>query len=162
MKAYKKIGLGGGCHWCTEAVFASLLGVHQVEQGWIAAHPPQNTFSEAVIVTYNPKIIALKDLLHIHLLTHSSTANHSMRHKYRSAVYWFNNDDEKEAAQIITELAFGFEQPLITMILPFIAFKLSDPIHFNYYYADPKKPFCQLYIHPKLEMLKKRFSKLAK
>lgn len=159
---YKKIGLGGGCHWCTEAVFASLIGVHQVEQGWIAAHPPNDAFSEAVIVTYNPEMITLKDLLHIHLLTHSSTANHAMRHKYRSAIYWFNQNDEKAAAQIINELQVEFEEPLVTTILPFAAFKLSEPVHLNYYYADPEKPFCQLYIHPKLEILRKRFSKFAK
>src|SRR3954451_12716902 len=91
---YNKIGFGGGCHWCTEAVFLSLKGVEQVEQGWIASQPPYDAFSEAVVVTYDPLVITLTDLITIHLHTHASTSNHSMRQKYRSAVYWFDAEEE--------------------------------------------------------------------
>ena len=83
----KTIGLGGGCHWCTEAVFQSLRGVTQVEQGYIAAIAPDDSLSEGVIVHYNPAIISISVLIEIHLHTHKSTSNHSMRDTYRSAVY---------------------------------------------------------------------------
>ena len=82
------IGLGGGCHWCTEAVFLNLKGVVRVEQGWISASGAVE-FSEAVLVHFNPEKISIKDLIAVHLHTHKSTSSHSMRSKYRSAVYTF-------------------------------------------------------------------------
>ncbi len=156
----KKIGLGGGCHWCTEAVFASLKGVQNAEQGWIASKPPQDWFSEAVMVHYDPAVITLKELIEIHLHTHASTANHPMRNKYRSAVYVFDEDDMGKAHQAIRELQPGFEKPVITQVLPFADFKASLPEHVNYYYSNPAKPFCTLYINPKLQMMRRKFSKL--
>jgi peptide-methionine (S)-S-oxide reductase len=78
----QKIGFGGGCHWCTEAYFQSLTGVDKVEQGWISSTAPDDTFSEAVIVYYNPAIIPLKILIAVHLHTHAATKNHSFRKKY--------------------------------------------------------------------------------
>ena len=83
----QKIALGGGCHWCTEAVFQSLIGVERVEQGYVASTGNNNSFSEAVIVHFNTERISLKTLIEIHLHTHKSTSNHSLRERYRSAVY---------------------------------------------------------------------------
>ncbi len=54
-------GFGGGCHWCTEAVFRSLCGVQTVRQGFIASDPPQDSYSEAVVVTWDPDEITLED-----------------------------------------------------------------------------------------------------
>ncbi|WP_282180204.1 peptide-methionine (S)-S-oxide reductase [Maribacter stanieri] len=84
-----KVGFGGGCHWCTEAVFMFLRGVTKVAQGFISPKENIEDFSEAVIVHFNPNIIALEDLVAIHLDTHRSTQNHSMRNKYRSGIYFF-------------------------------------------------------------------------
>jgi peptide-methionine (S)-S-oxide reductase len=157
-----RIGFGGGCHWCTEAVFLSLKGVQEVEQGWIASQPPDDAFSEAVIVTYDPAIITLTDLILIHLYTHASTSNHSMRHKYRSAVYWFDAEEEAVIKAIIRNLQSHFSEPLITQVLPFAAFKTPLPGHLNYYYNNPGKPFCTVYIRPKLELLKTQFAPLTR
>lgn len=77
----QKIGLGGGCHWCTEAVFQSLIGIEKVEQGFIASTEEYNTFSEAVIVHFDSEVISAKTLIEIHLYTHKSTSQHSMRSK---------------------------------------------------------------------------------
>jgi peptide-methionine (S)-S-oxide reductase len=158
---YKQVGLGGGCHWCTEAVFASLVGVLEVRQGWIASQLPHNNDSEAVLITYDPDIISLHDLIEVHLHTHSSTVNHSMRHKYRSAVYCFSAAAQQEAIAILQSLQSGFDQPIITSVLPFANFKENIAEQLNYYYTDPERPFCQVYIHPKLQLLRKRFSRLA-
>lgn len=67
----QKIGLGGSCHWCTEAIFRSLKGVSTVEQGWIASDGENTTLSEAVIVNFSPNEITLETLIAIHLHTHS-------------------------------------------------------------------------------------------
>ncbi|HDZ15258.1 hypothetical protein LCGC14_0628540 [marine sediment metagenome] len=154
----EKIGMGGSCHWCTEAIFQSLKGVDKVEQGFVASEAKNGIFSEAVLVHYNKAIIPLKDLIEIHLHTHESTSNHSMRQKYRSAVYSFSEAQRMEAKIILIGLQPDFERTLITEVLPFMAFKPSDTQFFNYYYSDPKKPFCRNYIQPKLKLLLEKFS----
>lgn len=153
-----KIAFGGGCHWCTEAVFQSLIGVEKVEQGWVASTEKNNTFSEAVIVNFDEKKINLKTLIEIHLLTHKSTSNHSMRNKYRSAIYYFDEHQKEESTQIIEELQINFGEKIITQILEFKKFKPSTEEFQNYYQSNPEKPFCQNYINPKLKLLLKKFS----
>ena len=157
----QKIGLGGGCHWCTEAVFQSLIGVEKVAQGFIASENEFDTYSEAVIVHFDSNVISLKDLIEIHLYTHKSTSEHSMRSKYRSAVYTFHQKQQEEASSIIDHLQQDFSQNIITKILPFRNFKESDAIFQNYYYSNPDKPFCERHIHPKLALLQKKFSRIA-
>ncbi|MEO0570638.1 MAG: peptide-methionine (S)-S-oxide reductase [Bacteroidota bacterium] len=157
----ERIGLGGGCHWCTEAVFQSLIGVSKVEQGFIAPKYDPNSFSEAVIVHYDQNIISLKDLIEIHLLTHKSTVLHSMRAKYRSAIYAFNSLSLKESESQLGVLQKGFSDTIVTALYCFGAFKPSDSRFHNYYYKDPEKPFCETYISPKLKLLLDKFSVLV-
>jgi peptide-methionine (S)-S-oxide reductase len=157
MNNVKKIGLGGGCHWCTEAVFQSLKGVLFVEQGFIASTHKSSTFSEAVIVTFNPEIVSLQVLIEIHLLTHKSTKNHSMRVKYRSAIYTFSEEQKTKVNYILTTLNTQYEGKLVTLVLSFCEFKASLEAFTNYYYSNPEKPFCETFINPKLKMLLKEY-----
>jgi len=157
----QKIGLGGGCHWCTEAVFQSLIGVQSVEQGFIASTGEHHTFSEAVIVHFNPEQITLKDLIEIHLYTHKSTSEHSMRSKYRSAVYFFAPNQKEKTETILKELQVDFQQDIITKAIPFHNFKESSELFQNYYYSNPEKPFCETHINPKLSLLLKKFYKVV-
>ena len=152
-----KIALGGGCHWCTEAVFQALKGVSEVKQGYVASTGLNNDFSEAVIVCFDEEIIPLAVLIEIHLHTHKSSANHSFRTKYRSAVYYFSKEQGQKAQHTITGLQPQFPQQLITQVLPFSEFKASRDSLLNYYHTDPEKPFCKRYIHPKLTLLKEQF-----
>ncbi|WP_298882027.1 peptide-methionine (S)-S-oxide reductase [uncultured Polaribacter sp.] len=152
-----KIAFGGGCHWCTEAVFQSLLGVDKVEQGWVASTQKNNTFSEAVIVHFDSSKTNLKTLIEIHLLTHKSTSNHSMRTKYRSAIYYFTPHQKLESLKIIDELQRQFDNKIITQVLEFKQFKPSTKEFQNYYQSNPQKPFCKRYINPKLALLQKEY-----
>jgi peptide-methionine (S)-S-oxide reductase len=153
------IGLGGGCHWCTEGVFASLKGIVQIKQGWIASIVPNTQFSEAIEVYFEPEIISLHDLLSIHLHTHACTANHTVRNKYRSAVYSYNGLQAQQSEKILQQLQGDFQQKVITQVLPFSEFKANKAELTNYLYSSPNRPFCQRYIHPKLQLLMQRFSK---
>ncbi|EAQ42538.1 peptide-methionine (S)-S-oxide reductase [Polaribacter sp. MED152] len=153
-----KIAFGGGCHWCTEAVFQSLQGVAEVNQGWVASTDKNSTFSEAVIVHFNPVEINLKDLISIHLATHKSTSNHSMRKKYRSAIYVFSNQQKIESENILTEIQENTASQIITQILPFSEFKPSENQFQNYYKKNPQKPFCKKYILPKLKLISNQFT----
>ncbi len=156
-----KIAFGGGCHWCTEAVFQSLLGVQKVEQGFVASIDENSGFSEAVVVNFDATKITLATLIEIHLHTHKSTSNHSMRAKFRSAIYTFSKEQLNEAQSQLSLLQFQFQDELITQILPFKRFKPSRKAIQNYYYSNPSKPFCERFIDPKLQMLLQKFSKYA-
>jgi peptide-methionine (S)-S-oxide reductase len=156
-----KIAFGGGCHWCTEAVFQSLIGVEKVDQGWVASIAKNNTFSEAVIVCFHSSKIDLETLIKIHLLTHKSTSNHSMRNKYRSAIYYYADSQKQECQKIIGNLQANCVKKIITQIIPFHQFKPSSIKFQNYYQSNPEKPFCKNYIDPKLTLIKKKFSKFS-
>jgi len=157
-----KVGFGGGCHWCTESVFQSIKGVRKVEQGWIASINENDTFSEAVIVHFDTVFINLSVLIEIHLNTHSSTSSHSMRTKYRSAVYTFGETQFTAAIEVIAGFQKAFNNQLITEAQPFKNFKPSPAQFQNYYLKNPKKPFCTKYIIPKLELLENRFPESLK
>jgi peptide-methionine (S)-S-oxide reductase len=153
-----KIGLGGSCHWCTEAIFQSLKGVSDVQQGWISSkeHP---SFSEAVIVLFDTTIIDLAVLMDIHLRTHHSTSNHRMRKKYRSAIYAFSEDQFAKCTQILSALQTEFSKPLVTEVQHFDAFKLNSENYLDYYRSNPNKPFCKNVIDPKLNQLRQHFGR---
>ena len=153
-----KIGFGGGCHWCTEAIFQALNGVDHVEQGWIACTPPFGACSEGIIVHYNENI-NLDTLIEVHLLTHSSASAHSMRNKYRSAVYYFDKDDQTQAQSIISGLALKNNVNYITQTLPFGDFRLNTESQLNYYKNNKQAPFCKTYIDPKLTAIRERFGR---
>lgn len=158
----EKIGFGGGCHWCTEAVFQLLTGVDEVKQGWIKSRSPYDTFSEAVIVHFNPAEIDLSVLIEVHLRTHASQSEHSFRSKYRSAVYVFSNEQVAEVKGTFTRFQSVFDAPIVTQILPFESFNASPPRFQNYYRDNPDRPFCKNYIDPKLALLRRRFRRHAK
>ncbi|MBD8488720.1 peptide-methionine (S)-S-oxide reductase [Echinicola sp. CAU 1574] len=151
----EKMGFGGGCHWCTEAVFQSIEGVGNVDQGWIASSGKYSSFSEAVLVDFDPQIISLHQLIKSHLLTHSCTSEHSMREKYRSAIYVFSHEQHEIVQKNLEDLQQLWSGNIITQILPFVSFRRNSADLLNYYQSRPDAPFCQKYIQPKLKLLKK-------
>ena len=153
----QKIGFGGGCHWCTEAVFSALAGVETVLQGWISSAKAIE-LSEAVIVKFDPQVIPLEVLIEIHLFTHSSTASHSMRGKYRSAIYTFDEESQKISEQILLQKQTLFEKPLVTKVYPFKNFQLNKEQYLNYYEKNSSGAFCQRYIEPKLQLLLQKYT----
>ena len=158
----ERIGFGGGCHWCTEAVFQALIGVTRVEQGFIAALAPDDSLSEAVIVTHDPAVISLSDLIAVHLVTHSSTRDHALRQRYRSAVYAFENRQTEQAKTALAEHARLTGTSFITRVLPFARFVPSAQRYQNYFASDPTRPFCQTHIAPKLAHLRRVHANLIR
>jgi peptide-methionine (S)-S-oxide reductase len=154
---FSNIGLGGGCHWCTGGIFESLLGIKVVNQGWIASIDNNAELSEAIEVCFDQSMISLQTLIEIHLHTHASTANHSMRQKYRSAIYTYDDSQNQEANKVLAALQSDFDKPIITQVLPFDSFKANKDELLNYLYKSPNKPFYKTYIHPKLRLLLTRF-----
>ena len=158
----ERIGLGGGCHWCTEAVFQALRSVSAVEQGFVASAPPDEAWSEAVLVSFDPERLPLEVLIEAHLRTHASTSAHKLRGKYRSAVYVFDDGQAARSRVALEMLQAGFDAPLVTRVLPFVAFRASDERFRDYYATDPERPFCRTYIEPKLAWLRQAYGAEAR
>ncbi|MEO3417055.1 peptide-methionine (S)-S-oxide reductase [Roseovarius sp. CAU 1744] len=156
-----RIGLGGGCHWCTEAVFDGLRGVMRVEQGFIRASAPDDSWSEAIIVQYDPARISLEILIEIHLRTHASTSDHKLRGKYRSAVYAMDADQKPLIGRALKRLQAGFDAPLVTRVLDFNGFKASEVRFQQYHRKNAGGPFCRRYIDPKLDLLRRDYGGLV-
>ena len=156
----QKAGFGGGCHWCTEAVFQALRGVQAVRQGFVRSDAPHDGWSEAVEVDFDPAEIGFSDLVAVHLATHSSASDHKLRGKYRSAVYVF--DDGTAALRALAAIMAETGEAFVTAVLPHRGFKASDARFQDYYATNPERPFCQTYIDPKLAKLRARFSRLMK
>lgn len=153
----QRIGLGGGCHWCTEAVFQSLAGVEKVEQGWLAPRDAPDAFSEGVVVRFDPKRIDVATLVAVHLHSHSCTSDHALRARYRSAIYVFSARQAAAASAAVGALAPDFDAPILTCVMNFGAFRLNDERYLDYYRQDPQRPFCERFIAPKLDDLRRRF-----
>jgi len=157
-----KIGFGGGCHWCTEAVFSALKGIDIVNQGFIKSHPPNDQFSEAVWIQFDENEIPLAKLIEIHLHTHASSSAHSMREKYRSAIYVEGEAIAVACRDILTDLQAPFEKPLVTEVLETVVFKPSAESYTDYYATNPERPFCVTYIEPKLDKLQRDYKDYLK
>ena len=155
----EQIGFGGGCHWCTEAVFEALRGVTCVDQGWLAPADCTDDFSEGVTVAFDPGQIDLATLVAIHLHTHSCTSNHALRGRYRSAVYVFSAMQAQVAQDAIAGLqGTDFDRPIITQICVFGAFRGNAERYLRYATRHAGQPFCERFVHPKLTLLRERFA----
>jgi len=138
-------------------VFQALRGVSKVEQGYIKSLAPHDSYSEAVVVTFEPKDIPLDVLVNVHLRTHSSMSVHKMRGKYRSSVYAFSETQADIVRANIKKLQREFKRPIITMTLPFDGFKPSSEQFQDYYRTNMGRPFCRTYIDPKLSEIRQQF-----
>ena len=155
----ERLGFGGGCHWCTEAVFQALRGVERVDSGFAAADAPDDAFSEAALVTFDPAAVPAAVLIEAHLLTHASASDHALRGRYRSAVYVERAARRAEGERILAALAAGRDAPPVTRALGLRAFRPCEERYRDYCASDPSRPFCRTYVDPKLEALRERFGR---
>lgn len=139
-------------------MFAALKGVGRVEQGFIRSEPPDDGWSEAVRLGFDPAGIDREVLIEVHLRTHASTSDHSMRGKYRSAVYVTDAAQGEGVRAALGRLQAGFERPLVTRVLMLGGFRPSPEQFRNYHDKQAGGPFCRRYIDPKLDRLRRDFA----
>lgn len=158
----KEMALSGSCYWCMEAIFQSLKGVTDVNQGWVAEKPPstnivppdtQATFYEAIMVKYDSDIIPTAVLIDIHIHSHSSTHTHSLRYRYPSAIYTNSQKEQSQVKRLLKQKNDELNGRLLTQSLIIGQFKSSKQSMQDYFYNNPDKPFCQTVISPKLKKL---------
>jgi peptide-methionine (S)-S-oxide reductase len=169
---------GGGCFWCTEAIFNELKGVTDVSVGYAGGNfkkPSYNDVSsgetghaEVVRIEYNPKEISFEKLLEVFFLTHDPTTLNQqgadIGTQYRSVVFCTTTDQEKVTHEVITRLneSKAYKKPVITEVLQLKEFFLAENYHQNYYEKNKDKPYCQYVIQPKMDKFRKAFNSLLK
>lgn len=166
-----KATFGGGCFWCTEALFQQLRGVVKVDSGYSGGKVVNPTYrevcsgrtghAEVIEVTYKPAEVSYLDLLRIHMSTHNpTTLNFQGADKgtqYRSIIFYRNEEEKIAAEQILAEAAKVWDKPIVTEIASFEAFYKAEAHHQDYYKNNTKNRYCQRVIEPKLVKFKEFF-----
>jgi peptide-methionine (S)-S-oxide reductase len=168
--------LGGGCFWCTEAVFTGLKGVTQVESGYCGGHVDHPTYEqvcskttghvEVIRVQFDPAVIDFETLLLVFFASHDPTTldrqGADVGPQYASAIF-FQSDAQRQIAQrVIQDVEQDIGKPVVTRIYPAAPFWPAEDYHKDYYALHPGQGYCQIVISPKLNAVRQRFSNLLK
>jgi peptide-methionine (S)-S-oxide reductase len=160
---------GAGCFWCTEAVFQRVKGVRSAVSGYSGGSVPEPTYeqvcdgttghAEVVQVTFDPKAVSFADLLEVFWRSHDPTTpdrqGYDTGSQYRSVIF-YHTDRQRELAERYKhkiDAAGVYPAPVVTEIVPFIAFYPAGPYHENYYGRHSRQPYCRAVIGRKLDKL---------
>ncbi len=170
--------LGGGCFWCTEAVFRRLRGVSKVASGYTGGFVPNPTYeqictgrtghAEVVRVEFDPDVISFDQILDVFFHTHDPTTLNRQGPdagtQYRSAVFWNSKKQKDKAIEIIRQLddSGDFRDPIVTTLEQLKKFYPAEDYHKNYYERNPNQGYCRFVIVPKMTKFNKRYKKLLK
>ena len=169
---------GGGCFWCTEAIFQRLKGVESVLPGYSGGHVDNPTYeqvssgdtghAEATQIEFDPTIIPYKKLLEIFWHTHDPTTpnrqGNDVGTQYRSAIFYHTPEQKKVAEEVKVELeeAGVYRDPIVTEITKFTSFFPAENYHQNYFNTHPEAPYCNVVIDPKVQKLLKDYGQDVK
>jgi len=169
---------GGGCFWCTEAVFDELRGVHSVVSGYAGGATKNPSYervcsgstghAEVIRVEFDSREISFRDLMTVFFATHDPTTlnrqGNDVGTQYRSAIFYADEGQKQEAAAFIKELDDGktFNDSIVTTLEPLTEFYPAEDYHQRFYVNNPYQPYCQYMIPPKLGKLHKQFAALLK
>jgi len=172
------ITLGGGCFWCTEAIFQKLKGVVSVTPGYSGGHVVINPtyeqvatgktrYAEVIQIKYDPTIISFEQILSVFFATHNPTTKNrqgsDVGTQYRSIIFFHSNEQKKQAIKYIENLEqSGIYKKVVTSVEPFKSFFKAEDSHINFYKNNPNYGYCKVVIDPKIEKLKKDYSKILK
>lgn len=169
---------GGGCFWCTEAVFNMLGGVISAVPGYAGGMTPDPTYeqvrtgktghAEVIKIEYDPAQIKYEDLLTVFFATHDSTTpnrqGNDVGTQYRSTILFTTEEQKQKAEEFIAALNGSAKEgnPVITEVKPLDKFYEAENYHRDYYAQNKDQPYCQLIIQPKLAKVQQKFSALLK
>jgi len=166
--------LGGGCFWCIEAVYDSLQGVISVESGYSGgelANPSYEDIcggdtghAEVIRVTFDPAVVTYRDILDIFFEIHDPTTLNAQGNdigtQYRSVIY-YHSPEQKAAAEVVIRAlteAKAFSRSIVTEIAPAPQFYVAEPYHQEYFERNPRQPYCQYVVSPKVAKFRKQFA----
>ena len=169
---------GGGCFWCSEAIFKELNGVEKVVSGYSGGSIPYPTYeqvcsgktghAEAIQITFDPDIISYEILVEVFFTTHDPTTlnqqGNDVGTQYRSIIFYHDEKQKKIALKV--KQKFEEEQiyqgNIVTEFSPFTTFYEAEKYHQDYYAKNSYQSYCQYVIEPKLATFRQKFAKLRK
>ncbi|MBT4780382.1 MAG: peptide-methionine (S)-S-oxide reductase MsrA [Polaribacter sp.] len=169
--------VGGGCFWCTEAVFQEVKGVEKVVSGYAGGNVPgRPTYreicsgltgaAEVVQITFDASLLSYETILVIFMTTHDPTTLNRQGAdrgtQYRSVIFHHDAVQQKIAKQVVTELQAYFEAPIVTEISDAPVFYEAEKEHQDFYKNNNGQGYCTYVIEPKLAKLRKLHADLLK
>lgn len=164
---------GGGCFWCTEAVFQRLKGVKSVASGYSGGKTKNPTYddvctgltghAEVIRITYDPKVVTYPELLEVFWKTHDPTTMNRQGAdrgtQYRSVIFYHNEAQKKDAEDLMKKLddSGAFDSAIVTQIVPLKDFYKAEDYHQNYFNNNPNAPYCTAVVKMKVDKFKKVF-----
>lgn len=162
--------IGGGCFWCTEAVFQKVKGVEKVVSGYAGGNAPgKPTYreicsgltghAEVIQITFDANTLSYQDLLVIFMTTHDpTTLNQQGADKgtqYRSVIYYHNEHQQKIATEVLKQVQEYYSNKIVTELSALPTFYVAEKEHQNYYRDNTRQGYCTYVIEPKLAKLRK-------
>lgn len=170
------LALGGGCFWCTEAVYVKVRGVMDVESGYSNGHVQRPSYeqvcsgstghNEVVKLVYDPARISLRQILEIFFLIHDPTTlnrqGNDVGTQYRSGIYYTTTSQRDEAQAMLDSLAREkvFSRPVVTELAPMSNYWPAEDYHQDFFERNPHQGYCMAVAAPKVAKFRKTFSEL--
>jgi peptide-methionine (S)-S-oxide reductase len=165
--------LGGGCFWCTEAVFQDLRGVERVQSGYSGGHVPNPTYeevcgkgtghAEVIQVTFDPSVVTFRELLEVFFTVHDPTTPNrqgaDVGPQYRSAIFFHSPEQKVVAEAVIRDVNERqlWGAPIVTEVAEFTEFYPAESYHDDYFRRNPYQGYCQVVIAPKVTKFRKQY-----
>jgi len=172
------IVLGGGCFWCTEAVYVKVNGVTDVESGYSNGHVERPSYeqvctgttghNEVVKLTYDPSQISLGQILEIFFVIHDPTTMNRQGAdsgtQYRSGIYYTTPQQKEIADEMIRQMSQDklFGKPIVTEVLPLSNYWPAEEYHQDFFEKNPYQGYCVAVAGPKVAKFRKTFAELVK
>ena len=172
--------VGGGCFWCTEAVFKMLKGVRSVEPGYAGPSTRSGQavtyeevssgltpYVEVIKIEYDPDKLAFEEVLRVFFASHDATQlnrqGNDIGPQYASVIFYTTPRQKEKAEHYISVLQNGENgKPIVTRVEPLITFYPAEDYHKNYFENHKDASYCELIIEPKVEKVQKKFAHLVK
>ena len=175
---HETITLGGGCFWCTEAVYVNVRGVLDVESGYCNGHAPNVTYqqvcsgttghNEVVKLVFDPAQISLRDILEIFFVIHDPTSLNRQGAdsgtQYRSGIYTSSPAQQQLVNTFIGEVTKSgtFDRPIVTEVTPLSNYVTAEEYHQDFFAKNPNQGYCMAVAGPKVAKFRKTFARFAK
>ena len=174
---HQTITLGGGCFWCTEAVYVKVKGIVDVESGYCNGQVLKPSYeqictgrtghAEVVKLVFDPEHISLREILEIFFVIHDPTTLNAQGNdhgtQYRSGIYTSSPEQQQVAQEVMAELAASgvYRRPIVTEVLPLSNYWPAEDYHQDFFARNPYQGYCLAVAAPKVTKFKKTFARLA-
>jgi peptide-methionine (S)-S-oxide reductase len=172
------IVLGGGCFWCTEAVYKEVRGITDVESGYSNGEVERPSYdavctgrtghAEVVKLTYDPAQITLRQILEIFFVVHDPTQldrqGNDVGSQYRSGIYYTTPEQKQVAEDMIRQMSQEklFGKPIVTEVRPLENYWPAEDYHQDFFERNPTQGYCMAVAAPKVAKFRKTFTELTR